>query len=98
MKLARVVGNVVSTIKERTHENKKLLIVDYVDANGVVCGAPQIALDAVDAGVGDIVLVAHEGGGAKMLLNDKDVITNCVICGVVDSVTFDGVDSLQPAK
>jgi len=84
------VGNVVSTIKDRTHENKKLLIVDYVDERGAVIGAPQIALDSVDAGVGDLVLVAHEGGGAKMLLNDKDVVSNCVICGVVDHYTFDG--------
>ena len=92
MKLARVVGNVVSTIKERTHENKKLLIVDYVDQNGKVCGSPQVALDAVEAGVGDLVLVSHEGGGAKMLLNDKELVSNCVICGIVDYYTFDGVD------
>ncbi|MCL2695280.1 MAG: EutN/CcmL family microcompartment protein [Clostridiales bacterium] len=88
MRLARVVGNVVSTIKERTHVGKKLLIVEYLDETGAGTGQQQIALDAVDAGIGDRVLINAEGGSAKMLLNDKDVISNCVIAGVIDHFTF----------
>ena len=88
MRMARVVGNVVSTIKERTHAGKKLLIVEYIDAAGALTGQQQIALDAVDAGIGDMVLVNIEGGSAKMLLNDEEVISNCVICGVIDHFTF----------
>ena len=88
--MARVVGNVVSTIKERTHAGKKLLIVAYVDEHGVAGSQQQIAIDAADAGVGDLVLVNAEGGSAKMLLDDKELISNCVICGVIDHFTFDG--------
>jgi len=87
MRLARVVGNAVSTIKERTHVGKKLLIVEYLNEAGRTTGQQQIALDAVDAGVGDVVLINIEGGSAKMLLNDQEVISNCVIAGVIDHFT-----------
>ncbi|MDD3401092.1 MAG: EutN/CcmL family microcompartment protein [Eubacteriales bacterium] len=91
MKIARVVGNVVSTVKEKTHYGKKFLIVEYMDQNGQAQGARQIAFDAVDAGIGDVVLVDIDGGAAKMLLNDKEDISNVTICGVLDHYTFDGV-------
>jgi len=90
VRLARVVGHVVSTIKEQTHAGKKLLVVAYIEESGASTGQHQIALDAVDAGIGDLVLVNVEGGSAKMLLNDSELISNCVICGVVDHYSFDG--------
>lgn len=91
MRIARVVGNVVSTVKEQTHYGKKFLIVQYIDQNGQPIGASQIAFDAADAGVGDIVLVNVDGGAAKMLLNDDKVISNVTVCGVLDHYTFDGI-------
>lgn len=91
MKLARVVGNVVSTIKEKTHYGKKMLIVQPINTDGSPLGARIVALDAVDAGIGDVVLLCVEGGSAKIALNDKDVIINAVVTGVVDYYTVDGV-------
>lgn len=90
MRLARVVGNVVSTVKERTHSNYKLLIVSYLDGEGNPVETEQIVFDGADAGVGDLVLVNVDGGAAKMLLGDKEIIADNTICGVIDHWTFDG--------
>lgn len=90
MKLARVVGNVVSTVKESTHKNYKLMIIEYIDENGKASGARQIAFDAADAGVGDVVLINVDGGAAKQILADAKIIADLTICGVVDHIAFDG--------
>lgn len=90
MKLARVVGNVVSTIKEETHYGKKMMIIEYLDLELKPKGVRQIALDAADAGIGDIVMVSIDGGSAKVMLDDKDVIGDITICGVVDQIAVDG--------
>lgn len=90
MRLARVVGNVVSTVKERTHSNYKLLIVQYLDGEGNPVETEQIVFDGADAGVGDLVLVNVDGGAAKMLLSDKEIIADNTVCGVIDHWTFDG--------
>ena len=90
MRLARVVGNVVSTVKERTHSNYKLLIVEYLDGEGNPVETEQIVFDGADAGVGDLVLVNVDGGAAKMLLGDQEIIADNTACGVIDHWTFDG--------
>ena len=90
MRLARVVGNVVSTVKEQTHSNYKLLIVRYLDGDGNPVETEQIVFDGADAGVGDLVLVNVDGGAAKMLLGDKEIIADNTVCGVIDHWTFDG--------
>jgi len=90
MKLARVVGNVVSTIKEATHSSYKLMIIEYLDENGKPSGPRQIAFDAADAGVGDVVLINVDGGAAKLILDDKEIIADLTICGVIDHIGFDG--------
>ncbi|MCE5187913.1 MAG: EutN/CcmL family microcompartment protein [Eubacteriales bacterium] len=90
MRLARVVGNVVSTVKEKTHFHYKLLIVDYLDGEGKPVETQQIVFDGADAGIGDLVLVNVDGGAAKMLLGDKEIIADNTACGVIDHWTFDG--------
>ena len=90
MRLARVVGNVVSTVKEPTHSNYKLLIVRYLDGEGNPVETEQIVFDGADAGVGDLVLVNVDGRAAKMLLHDKEIIADNTVCGVIDHWTFDG--------
>ena len=57
MKLARVVGNVVSTVKDACYTGQKLMIIDYIDENGSLTGNQAIAFDVADAGIGDTVLV-----------------------------------------
>jgi microcompartment protein CcmK/EutM len=63
------------------------MIVQYLDAGGLPAGTHYVAFDCGDAGVGDLVLVSTDGGAAKLLLDDKDIVANQTICGVVDSYT-----------
>lgn len=89
MRIARVVGNVVSTIKDAGYYNHKLMIIEYLDEDHNPDGSRQIAFDCADAGVGDIVLVCIDGGAANIFLG-KECIADVTICGVVDYCTYDG--------
>lgn len=85
----------MSTVKQKTHEGYKLMLVQYIDAQGAPDGPRLIAFDAAHAGVGDLVLVNVDGGAAKMLLEDQEIIADLTICGVVDSYTLDGETVLR---
>ncbi|OFX22178.1 MAG: hypothetical protein A2033_14470 [Bacteroidetes bacterium GWA2_31_9] len=88
MILAKVIGNVVSTVKEKGYESKKILIVQPVDYNGKNNGKSFLAIDAVQAGVGDTVLILEEGGSARDIINEPESMTvKCVIAGIVDEIS-----------
>ena len=89
MKLARVVGNVVSTVKDAGSHGQKLMIIDYLDDDGKMTGNQAIAFDVADAGVGDTVIVNVDGGAANMFLG-RQCIADLTICGVIDHLTIDG--------
>ena len=89
MKLARVVGNVVSTIKDVGFHGQKLMIIDYLDEDGRMTGNQAIAFDVADAGIGDTVIVNVDGGAANMFLG-RQCIGDLTICGVIDHLTIDG--------
>ena len=89
MRIARVVGNVVSTIKDRSYHGHKLMIVEYLDEDGNPCESRKIVFDVADAGVGDVVLVNVDGGAANMMMGEE-IIADLTICGVLDSYTYDG--------
>lgn len=89
MKLARVVGNVVSTIKDAGFVGQKLMIIDYIDEDGKLTGNQAIAFDVADAGIGDTVIVNVDGGAANMFLG-RQCIADLTICGVIDHLTIDG--------
>lgn len=86
MILARVIGNVVATIKQPCFEGHKLMIVQPVDEDGNNVGKAFLACDAVQAGPGDLVLVQQEGNSARQLLGNKTDPFHSVICGIVDCV------------
>ncbi len=94
MRLAKVVGNVVSTIKDEGYTGYKLMLVQYLEPDGTPVGPRMIAFDGADAGVGDIVLVNIDGGAGNMLLNDDHAIVDLVICGLVDSYTAFGEETI----
>lgn len=89
MKVCRVVGTLVSTAKHPTFAGLTTLVCQPVDEDGKDAGETLIAVDHVQAGVGDWVLVNQEGGGARLVfgvpLNDKLPIRS-VIVGIVDRV------------
>lgn len=87
MYLARVVGDVVSTHKNDRLVGKKLLLVRKLGLDdGPDRSIEVIALDVVDAGVGDKVLVVQEGSSARKIFQDEKIPVQAVIVGVVDSV------------
>jgi ethanolamine utilization protein EutN len=86
MVIARVVGSVVSTQKNAKLEGAKLLLAQPVDFDGKDRGPAVVAIDAVDAGVGDRVLLVLDGKAAMMALNRGLAGVDAAIVGVVDSV------------
>jgi ethanolamine utilization protein EutN len=89
MILARVLGEVVATRKHRSHERRKVLVVQPVDPDDAPRGEPVLALDAVDAGIGDRVLVVQEGYAAMTAAGRPNSPIDMTIVGVVDAVELD---------
>lgn len=89
MILGKVVGNVVSTVKCPDYNGYKLLIVQPVDPAGTPSGKSLLAVDAVQAGIGDTVLVIDEGGSGRAVLDTPEKRTiRTVIAGIVDEVSI----------
>ena len=84
MQLARVIGNVVATVKNNSLEGRKILIVQNLDDNLEATGKPLIALDAIGAGVGELVFWCR-GKEASFPFKRDDTPTDCTIVGIVDS-------------
>jgi ethanolamine utilization protein EutN len=86
--IARVVGNVVATQKEASHEGKKILLIQPLDLENQPMGDAIVALDAVDAGVGDRVLAVQEGFSAMTSVGHIESPIDAAVIGVVDLVEF----------
>jgi len=89
MLIARVVGDVVSTIKDDKIVGRKLLIVREVSVENEIVGKPIVAVDTVDAGIGDVVLIA-QGSSARQTNVTKETPTDAVIMAIVDSLEVQG--------
>lgn len=90
MIISRVVGDIVSTQKNPHFEGYKLLVVQPVELDGETpVGSSMIALDKVDAGEGDLVLVNKEGGSARILLEDQEIPVQAVIVAVIDGIDLE---------
>ena len=88
MIIARVVGTVVATQKEASHEGKKILLIQPLDLENQPMGDAIVALDAVDAGVGDRVLAVQEGFSAMTSVGHMESPIDAAVIGVVDLVEF----------
>lgn len=86
MILARVTGSVTSTDKDAELAGYKLLVVQPLDLEGRPEGEEVIAVDRVDAGVGDRVLVSREGNAARQVTGRERVPLQNLVIGVVDRV------------
>jgi ethanolamine utilization protein EutN len=86
MIIARVVGNVIATQKQSSHEGKKLLLIQPLDLDDQPAGDVVVALDAVDAGVGDRVLAVQEGFSAMTSVGHTDAPIDAAVVGVIDLV------------
>ncbi len=89
MLIARVIGTTVSTIKDEKLSGRKLLILRQTDETGEPSGRPYVAVDTVDAGIGDLVLTAA-GSSARQTDITKDTPVDAVIMSIIDSLEVDG--------
>ena len=90
MTLGRVIGTVVSTVKLKALCGHKILMVQPVDPQGRDSGAVTLALDSVQAGVGDTVLIIDEGNSARMIVGDSMAPIRTMVVGIVDQVDVGG--------
>ena len=90
MILGRVIGTVVSTVKLEVLSGYKILMVQPVDPQGQDAGAVTLALDSVQAGVGDTVLIIDEGNSSRMILGDSMAPIRTMVVGIVDQVQVGG--------
>lgn len=87
MRLCRVVGNVVATVKHPMYHGQPLMVVQPIDAHGRDVGASFLAVDRVQAGPGDHVIVLTEGTGVRQILElGAQVPIRSLIVGIVDAV------------
>ena len=89
MILARVLGNVVATQKNERYANARVMLCQPVTPQGEETGLTLLALDAVDAGTGDMVLIVQEGWSASTAATgEPGAAIDSAIIGVVDRVDF----------
>jgi ethanolamine utilization protein EutN len=92
MLIGRVIGDVVATQKAASHEGMKLLVVQPLNLDGSDRGEAVVAVDAVDAGVGERVLLSTEGFSAMTSVGRPNSPIDTAVIGVIDSVDLvDGV-------
>ena len=89
MLIGRVIGEVWATQKAPSHEGGKILCVQPVNLDGSAKGQPVLALDAVDAGVGDRVLVTMEGFSAMTAVGRPNSPIDMAVIGVIDAVELE---------
>ena len=90
MYIARVIGDVVSSVKYETLHGFKLLLIQPLEPDGAEYGEPLIAIDQVDAGKGDIVLIVDQGTAARQVLVQEYPTIRTLILGIVDRIDVTG--------
>lgn len=89
MKIAKVVGVTVCSVKEPRLESSKMLIVCDADQAGNASGLPYIAMDVVGAGPDELVVVV-QGSSARFAAQESNMPVDAVIVGILDSLQFEG--------
>lgn len=89
MKLARVLRHVVSTQKHPFYKGQKTFMVKALKLDGTEEGSAFVAVDRVQAGIGDLVLLMQEGSSARFMFDDQEAPVRSVIVGIVDTVDID---------
>lgn len=94
MLIARVVGSAVSTVKAESLVGRKLLIVREASVSDEMIGEPFVAVDAVGAGHGELVLIS-QGSAGRFTPTTEDAPVDAVIMGILDSLEVDGTTTFR---
>ena len=86
MRLARVIGTVVATVKHPAYAGQKIMLCQPLSPDGELMGPQMIAVDRAQAGPGDVVLVLTEGNGIRQLFKQSVLPIRSAIVGIVDAV------------
>ncbi len=86
MIIGKVCGAMHSTINHKFYDEQKLLVVDKLHPNGKPTGDYLIAVDQVDAGTGETVLVIDEGNSARQIVNKDNAPIRSIIIGIIDDI------------
>lgn len=89
MILAKVLENVVSTQKNKSLDSRQIFVVQPLNEKCENKGSVFLALDTVQAGPGDTVIICREGNGCRQILSDDGAPVNAVIAGIVDAVDLE---------
>ena len=95
MYLARVLGPVVTPVQHPFFDGRKLLLVRRLEPDGRDAGPDRVAVDAAQAGEGDVVLVLEEGNSARQVFDDPKAPVRSVVVGFVDEVEIEGRIALR---
>ncbi|MDH3307444.1 MAG: EutN/CcmL family microcompartment protein [Acidimicrobiia bacterium] len=88
MKIGRVSGTVVSTINSPIFDGQRLLLCDYLTPTGEPTGGYVIAVDTVQAGPGETVLILDEGTAARQIMGVTTGPIRAMVVGVIDEVAL----------
>ncbi len=86
MLIARVIGDLTATQKHSSHEGRKILLVQPLNLDGTDRGAPMVALDSVNAGIDDRVLVTTDGYAAFTAVGHKQAPIDAAVIGIIDHI------------
>lgn len=98
MQIARVIGDLTATQKHASHTGQKLLLVQVTDLDGAPRGNPVVALDAVNAGIGDRVLVVLEGYCSMLAVGKPNSPIDYAVVGIVDHVELEPPPEPSPPE
>ncbi len=98
MKLGRIVGNAVATLKHEAYQSKALLLVEPVNPNGESIGPATVAVDYVGAGIGEYVLLGGAPGQAKDVFSLEIAPIKEMVMGIIDEVVIDGQITLSASN
>ena len=98
MVIGRVIGDVVVTQKHKSHQGRKALLVQPLNLDGTARGDAVVALDAVDAGAGDRVLLVMEGFSAMTSVGRPESPIDMAVIGVIDELVLSPAPPALGAK
>ncbi len=91
MKMCKVLGTIVATVKHEAYQGHKIMVVQPIDSQKKPSGKSFVAVDSVQAGKGDTVLVLTEGNGVRQILHQKEIPIRSIIVGIIDEIQTNDV-------